>query len=128
MLPLAIGGIAIIASIIGTFFVRLGPSNNIMGALYKGLLAAGVLSAIGLAGAIQVTIGWGAIAPSLGPTSPLAGVSGVDLFECGVIGLLVTGAIVWITEYYTGTSFRPVKSVAKASVSGHGTNVIQGLA
>jgi len=128
MLPLAIGGIAIIASIIGTFFVRLGPSNNIMGALYKGLAAAGILSAIGLAGAIQATIGWGAIAPSLGPSSPLANVTGTNLYLCGVIGLLVTAAIVWITEYYTGTEFRPVKSVAKASQSGHGTNVIQGLA
>jgi K(+)-stimulated pyrophosphate-energized sodium pump len=128
MLPLAIGGVAIIASIIGTFFVQLGPSQNIMGALYKGLVAAGVLSAIGLAAAIQVTVGWGPIATSLGSTSDLYGVTGSDLLVCGLIGLLVTGAIVWITEYYTGTGFRPVKSVAKASVSGHGTNVIQGLA
>ncbi|HRK63030.1 MAG TPA: sodium/proton-translocating pyrophosphatase, partial [Terricaulis sp.] len=128
MLPLAIGGLAIIASIIGTFFVRLGASQNIMGALYKGLVAAGVLSAIGLAAAIQVTVGWESIAPSLGATNPLAAITGQSLFICGIIGLLVTGAIVWITEYYTGTGFRPVKSVAKASVSGHGTNVIQGLA
>ena len=128
MLPLAIGGLAIIASIIGTFFVRLGASQNIMGALYKGLVAAGVLSAVGLAAAIQVTVGWESIAPSLGATNPLAAITGQSLFICGIIGLLVTGAIVWITEYYTGTGFRPVKSVAKASVSGHGTNVIQGLA
>ena len=128
LLPLAIGGVAIIASIIGTFFVRLGPSQNIMGALYKGLVAAGVLSAVGLAAAIHVTIGWDSIAPSLGATSELASITGQDLFICGLIGLLVTGAIVWITEYYTGTGFRPVKSVAQASVSGHGTNVIQGLA
>ncbi len=128
LLPLAIGGVAIIASIIGTFFVRLGPSQNIMGALYKGLIAAGILSAVGLAAAIQVTVGWGPIATSLGATSDLYDVTGSNLLICGLIGLLVTGAIVWITEYYTGTEFRPVKSVAKASVSGHGTNVIQGLA
>ena len=128
VLPLLIGALAIFASIIGTFFVRLGPSNNIMGALYKGLVAAGVLSAVGLAVAIHYTTGWGAIASSLGPSNELYGITGQDLFICGLIGLLVTGAIVWITEYYTGTGFRPVKSVAQASVSGHGTNVIQGLA
>jgi K(+)-stimulated pyrophosphate-energized sodium pump len=128
LLPLAIGGIAIIASIIGTYFVRLGPSNNIMGALYKGLIVAGLLSAVGLAAAIQVTTGWDAIAGSLGASSAVAGVTGSKLFMCGLVGLAVTGAIVWITEYYTGTGFRPVQSVAKASLSGHGTNVIQGLA
>ncbi len=121
LLPLAIGGVAILACIIGSQFVRLGPSNNIMGALYKGLVVAGVLSAIGLYGAILATTGWGEIVPG-------AGITGEALFYCGLVGLAVTGAIVWITEYYTGTGFRPVKSVAQASVSGHGTNVIQGLA
>jgi K(+)-stimulated pyrophosphate-energized sodium pump len=119
-LPLAIGGICIITSIIGTFFVKLGPSQSIMGALYKGLIATGILSLAGVAGVIYLLIGFG----------KLAGVdyTGLALFECGVVGLVVTGLIIWITEYYTGTDFRPVKSIAAASVTGHGTNVIQGLA
>jgi len=128
MLPLAIGGISIVASIIGTYFVKLGADNNIMNALYKGLIAAGVLSAAGLFAAIYYVIGFDAIAPSLGPQSTLGGITGLDLAYCGLVGLAVTGLIVWITEYYTGTGKRPVVSVAQASVSGHGTNVIQGLA
>jgi K(+)-stimulated pyrophosphate-energized sodium pump len=119
-LPLAIGGICIITSIAGTFFVKLGASQSIMGALYKGLIATGVLSLAGLAIAIAWLIGFG----------KLDGVdyTGTALFICGVVGLVVTGLIIWITEYYTGTDFRPVKSIAAASVTGHGTNVIQGLA
>ncbi|MBN9586791.1 MAG: sodium-translocating pyrophosphatase [Afipia sp. 62-7] len=119
-LPLAIGGICIITSIIGTFFVKLGASQSIMGALYKGLIATGVLSLFGVALAIHQLVGFG----------PLEGVNytGMALFECGVVGLVVTGLIIWITEYYTGTDFRPVKSIAQSSVTGHGTNVIQGLA
>ena len=119
-LPLAIGGICIITSIVGTFFVKLGASQSIMGALYKGLIATGVLSLFGVAGAIHYLVGFG----------PLQGASytGLALFECGVVGLAVTGLIIWITEYYTGTDFRPVKSIAQSSVTGHGTNVIQGLA
>ena len=122
VLPLAICAVCIVTSIIGTFFVRLGKSRNIMGALYQGLIVTGVLSL----GAIWWVTN--RMVPDVVTT--VAGVSfdGMRLFWCGVVGLAVTAAIVVITEYYTGTNFRPVKSVAKASVSGHGTNVIQGLA
>jgi K(+)-stimulated pyrophosphate-energized sodium pump len=119
-LPLAIGGICIITSIIGTFFVKLGASQSIMGALYKGLIATGVLSLVGVAGVIYTLIGFDKL--------PGVDYTGLSLFECGVVGLVVTALIIWITEYYTGTDYRPVKSIAAASVTGHGTNVIQGLA
>jgi K(+)-stimulated pyrophosphate-energized sodium pump len=122
--PLAIGAVCIPASIIATFFVRLGASQSIMGALYKGFIASAVLSLIGLAGVTHFLFGFG---------TPLKTAGGVaftadKLFYCGIVGLLVTGLIVWITEYYTGTNFRPVKSIAASSVTGHGTNIIQGLA
>src|SRR5215468_10764277 len=119
-LPLAIGGICIITSIIGTFFVKLGANQSIMGALYKGLIATGVLSLVGIAGVIYYLIGFDKL--------PGVDYSGMALFECGIVGLVVTALIIWITEYYTGTDYRPVKSIAAASVTGHGTNVIQGLA
>jgi K(+)-stimulated pyrophosphate-energized sodium pump len=121
--PLMICGVCIVTSIVGTFFVKLGANNSIMGALYKGLWATSILSAIGLAGATSLTIGWGKIGTVAG-----IDVTGTNLFFCGLVGLVVTGLIVWITEYYTGTGKRPVVSIAQASVTGHGTNVIQGLA
>ena len=121
LLPLAICGVCIITSIIGTFFVRLGKSRNIMGALYQGLIVTGLLS-VGAIWWVTTTMVPGAV--SVGARS----FDGMSLFYCGLVGLAVTAAIVVITEYYTSTAFRPVKSVAKSSVSGHGTNVIQGLA
>ncbi len=124
--PLAISGMCIVTSIIGTFFVRLGKSNNIMGALYKGVIATGMLSLIGL-WPLTDWIVPGGIHNAITTSGGLE-FTGVTLFECGIVGLVVTGLLIWITEYYTGTNYRPVQSVAKASVTGHGTNVIQGLA
>jgi K(+)-stimulated pyrophosphate-energized sodium pump len=121
--PLAICGVCIITSIIGTYFVKLGANNSIMGALYKGLIATGLLSIVGLAIATQFVVGWGEIGVVAGKP-----VNGGSLFICGIVGLIITALIVVITEYYTGTGKRPVVSIAQASVTGHGTNVIQGLA
>ncbi|MBG0793272.1 sodium-translocating pyrophosphatase [Methylocystis sp. H62] len=139
--PLAIGGLSILTSIAGTYFVKMGDDDtewgkfaapyfkklgiddSIMGALYKGLVAAGVLSIGGLFLATTFTVGWGEIGKANGEA-----IHGYGLFLSGVLGLLVTGAIVYITEYYTATGKRPVVSIAQASVTGHGTNVIQGLA
>ncbi|MBL22833.1 MAG: sodium-translocating pyrophosphatase [Rhodospirillaceae bacterium] len=121
--PLVIGATCIITTIIGNFFVKLGSSESIMGALYKGFIACTVLSAIALYFVTDKVIGLGTSFTVAGQTS-----SGMDLFYCGLIGLVTTGLIVWITEYYTGTEYRPVRSVAQASTTGHGTNVIQGLA
>ncbi|PVE23243.1 sodium-translocating pyrophosphatase [Microvirga sp. KLBC 81] len=118
--PLGIGAVCILTSIIGTFFVKLGQNESIMGALYKGLIVTGILSIVAIGVVTWQTIGFG----------PIAGTeyTGQSLFWCAVIGLAVTAFIVVITEYYTGVGFRPVRSIAQSSVTGHGTNVIQGLA
>jgi K(+)-stimulated pyrophosphate-energized sodium pump len=124
LFPLAIAAMCIITSIIGTFFVQLGRGKSIMGALYKGVIATGVLSLIGLWPLTNWIVGLDSV---VGAISGRA-ITGQSLFFCGVVGLGVTGAIIWITEYYTGTQYRPVKVIARASLTGHGTNVIQGLA
>ncbi|MCR4313858.1 MAG: sodium-translocating pyrophosphatase [Candidatus Uhrbacteria bacterium] len=112
MYPLALGAIAIVASILGTFFIKLGKSNNIMGALYKGLAAAGVLAAVGF---------WFV-------TDAFALNNGPELFFCSLLGLVITGLLIMITEYYTATEYKPVQKLAESSQSGHGTNIIAGLA
>ncbi|RJX68540.1 sodium-translocating pyrophosphatase [Tsuneonella suprasediminis] len=145
-LPLLIGGVCIVTSIIGTYAVRLGGGTNIMGAMYKGFLLTAVLSvpAIYLAmtmalGDMNAMIGGEAVSEAgyaiqngviteVQETASIGGFTGMDLFWCAMLGLVITGLIIWITEYYTGTNYRPVRSIAKSSETGHGTNVIQGLA
>jgi K(+)-stimulated pyrophosphate-energized sodium pump len=121
--PLTIGAVCIIGSIIGTFFVKLGASQNIMGALYRGFLVSAGLSLVGIVAATGVVVGY-----TTEYTAGGASFTGLSLLFCAIVGLVVTGLLIWVTEYYTGTHFRPVQSVALASTTGHGTNVIQGLA
>ena len=122
--PLAIGGACIITSIVGTWFVKLGKSKNIMGALYKGFIVTAVTSLIIMYPVTDAIIG----IKSTYNNNAGAIFSGLDLYICGVVGFIITGLLIWVTEYYTGTEYRPVRTVAKSSTTGHGTNVIQGLA
>jgi K(+)-stimulated pyrophosphate-energized sodium pump len=123
MLPLLIGGVCILASVAATWFVKLGVNNSIMGALYKGFVASAIISTILIGGIISTTIGWDTVY-AMGDGT----VTGRHLYYCALVGLAVTGLIIWITEYYTGTEYGPVKSVAAASETGHATNIIQGIA
>ncbi len=121
--PLAIGGACILTSILGTFFVTLGSDKNIMKAMYKGFVITAISSLVILYPITKHVIGF--------TTEYIVNeksFTGLSLYFCGIIGLVITGLIIWITEYYTGTDYRPVKSVAQSSITGHGTNVIQGLA
>ncbi|MBN9555053.1 MAG: sodium-translocating pyrophosphatase [Alphaproteobacteria bacterium] len=125
--PLAIAAMSIVTSIIGTFFVRLGKSGHIMGALYKGVIVTVLLSLVGLWPLTNALLGMDNVM-TIGEGASAISFTGMTLFWCGVVGLAVTGALIVITEYYTGTNFRPVRAIAESSVTGHGTNVIRGLA
>jgi K(+)-stimulated pyrophosphate-energized sodium pump len=124
MLPLGIGAVCILTSVVGTYQVKLGTDGNIMGALYRGLAATGALSLFGIGAVIGMAVGF----QKHLPLADGGYTTGNHLLGCAVVGLAVTGLLVWITEYYTSTEFRPVRSIAQSSTTGHGTNVIQGLA
>ena len=120
--PLVVGGVCIIASVVGTFFSGIGSSGKIMSALYRGFIVTAIISAILIVVITKMMFADGLI------TNDGMEITATNLIECAFVGLVLTGLIIWITEYYTGTGFRPVKSVAQASTTGHGTNIIQGLA
>jgi K(+)-stimulated pyrophosphate-energized sodium pump len=121
--PLAIGGSCILTSIVGTFFVKLGKTKNIMNALYKGFIVTAILSLVILYPVTESVLGLETV---FNVSNKIF--TGLDLYICGAAGLVITGLLIWITEYYTGTNYRPVRSIAQSSTTGHGTNVIQGLA
>ena len=121
--PLTIGGACILSSVVGTFFVRLGNTKNIMNALYKGFIVTAIVSLALLYPVTDYVIG---LDNEYNIEDKIF--TGKDLYFCGTVGLVITGLLIWVTEYYTGTNFRPVRSIAKSSITGHGTNVIQGLA
>jgi K(+)-stimulated pyrophosphate-energized sodium pump len=129
LFPLIVGGVCLLASIAGTYLVKLGPSNNIMGALYKGFWGAAAISLVALIPVTWIVLGFGGtVYDAKAGDLVVKSFTGFDVYICTLVGLAVTGLLMLITEYYTGTDYRPVKSIAKSSTTGHGTNVIQGLA